>query len=269
MKLLSKLLILFAITLALFLQDHAKAVDATVTNATATTLNATRVSGAWTPASLGGSLVQWVWGDFMTTNDAVAVTRWNAKIGTDMTTDTTTGRPTVITNGVSGKAIRVVRFNGTANYLTNVFGTQAQPFTMFVQMRQVGDSAMVANYRIIDSAALEAGRAHIRRDSTPNLTIYSGVGFQGFGDTPNTNWSQYIFVFDGANSRLSKDGSGWLTVGASPGTDTIHGNTLGVAQDLATEFSQMDFEQFGIISGTNWLTTDYVNMTNYLHLRIH
>lgn len=233
----------------------------------ATVFKPAAAGGPEYPATISG-ILQFNYGDAATASPGSAISTWEATVGNNFTGGTGGTRPTVETNLIAGKAIKVIRFDGTDDFLTNKFtATATQPFTQFFTFRD-RDGTLGTSVRYTDSALNETPRCIMRRDSAPAYALYSGVGFQNLSPTPTTNWNIYVVIFDGANTRASLNGRAWDVVGGSPGTDNPTGATLAVANDTTSAPAQINFECFGMINNTN-AGTWFAALTNWMHGRIY
>ena len=123
-------------------------------------------SGAWTPANISG-IVQFNYGDAATGAPGAAISTWEATVGNNFTGATGATRSTLETNLVAGKAIKVIRFDGTDDYLTNKFASTipSLPFTVFLNVESRTNGVI---QRPFDSATLE----------TPRTLLYWNLGFE-------------------------------------------------------------------------------------------
>ena len=222
-------------------------------------------SGAWTPANISG-IVQFNYGDAATGAPGAAISTWEATVGNNFTGATGATRPTLETNLVAGKAIKVIRFDGTDDYLTNKFASTipSLPFTVFLNVESRTNGVI---QRPFDSETLETPRTLLYWNSTDQMQLYAGSGFQSVQDFTK-GWKEIVIIFDGASSRVQTNGSAWTVVGASPGSDIWTGVTLAVAQDIGSNFTPINLESFGVIANTN-LSSWHTSLTNWMHGRLY
>ena len=223
----------------------------------------TTVTSAQYPSTISG-ILQFNYGDAATASPGSAISTWEATTGNNLTGGTGSTRPTVETNLVSGKAIKVIRFDGTDDFLTNKFtATATQPFTMFAtyRLRSLGIAQ-----RMWDSAFGETPRNLHMVNGADQLQYYNGT-FQVIADA-QTNWNITVIIVDGARTRMSTNGSSWQVVGASTGTDSPTGITVAASNNGSTDPAQMDLENIGAIGNTNFHIWG-AGLTNWMHGRIY
>lgn len=137
-----------------------------------------------------------------------------------------TARPTYKVNIINGRP--VMRFDGTANYLSAVY-SQNQPGTYFVVYRLA--SAAQDKLRLIDASV---NRWSMNNN---NASVFS-TGFAGSNITDasaaDTGPHVHTFVVNGASSSLSKDGA---TTGAGFVSGDCGANSLGTSIYIGTSTS--------------------------------
>ena len=227
------------------------------------------VSSTPDPATSSG-IVQFNYGDGDASGTGVDQT-WTATVGPNLTTDSTTGRPTKSTTSINGKSFATYNFDGTLNYMTNGgTWTATQPRTRFITFRLTDNALPTSRFFC---AGNESGRADLRSDNVPTYSFYAGDagGFQNFASPlPNTNWNIAIIIEDGANSRLQINGGNWSVIGATPGSDTITGLCVGALYfgGGVVNPAAVNVECVGLISNTNYATWG-ASLTNWMHGRLY
>lgn len=224
-------------------------------------------SASWTPADISG-ILQFNYGDASSAAAGDPISSWTATVGNNLTTGTGSTRPTIETNLVAGKAIKVVRFDGADDYLTNKFTSVAtNGFTMFSTYRlRTNSNLLGVSQRVWDSAFNESARNLLMHDTAPQILYYNG-SFGSLADS-QTNWLITVIVVDGANTRMSTNGATWNVIGSTSGGDGPNGATLAASNDGSSNPAFVNFENFGVIANTN-TSVWFVNLTNWMHGRLY
>jgi hypothetical protein len=202
-------------------------------------------SGGASPPS--ANLVQHLKADALSLSDGTAVETWTATVGRDATQSTPESRPTFETNEQNG--LPCIRFDGSNDYMrTSAFASsQSQPFVIFLAFK----SKETTTGRIIDG--INSRGFHLRAwfDGDGDFLVYAGSSFVKVYDTASSDVTYLCsFEMNGASSKYRINGESEATFLSSPGTDALDGLTICVANDLSTEFSQVDMFEILIYSGT-------------------
>lgn len=221
---------------------------------------AAAASPTWTWATLGADLIQWNTAEAVSGNHQDLITTWTASAGDNLANAGGSARPKLMTNGITGRAVKTLYFDGTDDWFDGGSFSNAQPFTIACTF--IATNVSVGTMHVYDGLHDNDARAILRFTTVPQMLMYSGT-FQTIGDG-NTSLRTALVVYDGANSRIALDGANWITVGDT-GSQPIQGVTLGIAQDRTSVPFGGHMREWVLTSGTNWLTTHYANATNYQH----
>lgn len=217
-------------------------------------------SSSWTWATLGADLIQWNTAEAVSGNHQDLITTWTASDGDNLSNTGGSARPKLMTNGISGRAVKTLYFDGTDDWFDGASSmSNAQPFTIAVTFLYT--NVTVATGYVYDGLHDNDGRAILRNNTVPQFLFYSGT-FQPISGDNNLHTA--LVVHDGANSRIATDGGAWVGLG-NIGSQPMQGVTLGIAQDRSTGPFGGHIREFVVTAGTNWLTTHYSNATNYQH----
>lgn len=165
-----------------------------------------------------------------------------------------------MTNGIPGRAVKTLYFDGADDWFDGGSFSNAQPFVIACTFLYT--NVTVATGYVWDGLHDNSGRAIFVNNTVPQFRFYAGT-FQTLGDGDN-NLHTMLVVYDGANSRVSTDGAAWVSTG-DLGSQPMQGATLGIAQDRSTGPFGGHIREWVLTAGTNWLTTHYANATNYQH----
>lgn len=226
-----------------------------------------RTSAAFTPASLGSTLVLWLKADSLSLNDGDPVSSWADSSGTGNTaTGTTTTRPLYKVNILNG--MPVVRFDGTDDKLLvadansiDLTGDQ----TIFVVVKYSGTKgALIDHY---DNGGGFTGYGFEIGQATPSKLSYwsSGKGSRQ-SDTPDLTTGAFHLV-----AIIRTSGSVvFYTDGTAGATLTGHGNaastnslSIGVLPDGTTTPLNGDIAEI-IVCDTAMAGTNLTNLKTYI-----
>jgi len=169
--------------------------------------------------------------------------------------------PTAISNGLDGHT--TIRFDGTSDYLKDTI-TIAQPVTYYLVMKQItwtdGDNIIGGGG---DATLLR------QRTSTPNLSIYSGVGWTANNtDLAVDTWAIVRVVFNGASSSIKINNNIATTgnAGTAGATRFCLGAYVVVSNEGISDYANIEVAEIIICQGTVSAEDD-ANIMAYLHKR--
>lgn len=154
--------------------------------------------------------------------DGAAVSSWSDGSGNSRTqAQATSGLRPLYRASVTNLNNRpAVEFDGVDDVTTNTSGfTVAQPFTVVAVVSAWGQAA--DPHRLFGSAAGNVQGAH-GYPATNEVSLYAGgADFRGNSVTADTTSANFFtFLFDGAGSKIGKNGT-LATVTATPGTTGV------------------------------------------------
>jgi hypothetical protein len=180
----------------------------------------------WRPTQLGHPGADYDAADRTITITSGKVSAWPDRSGNGRTlTQATAGnRPTLVTNQINGRpAIRFVGANST--YLaTAAFTSTPQPVTFWLVAKWNSTSTAFPFDGITSGDRLAALNI-----STTDVAAYAGSFFQA--TVSYTSWNTYVFIFNGASSKMRVNGVQVAT--GDPGANAITGVTLGAAFNMS------------------------------------
>lgn len=152
------------------------------------------------PRRISG-LVGWWRSDFGITKDGSdLVSSWKGRVaGRDLTQGTGASQPLWVASLVNGHA--ALRFDGTDDYLLTAAFTQAQPFTIFMVVKQV---SITSGDRFLHTSANETSvNPQLIQATGPVIRMVSNSLNGPELATVTTDFQWLKAVFDGTNSLLS------------------------------------------------------------------
>jgi hypothetical protein len=185
----------------------------------------------WTPAALGAALVGWWEADSVTLNGGNVAAMTDKSGGGHPFAQSAAGRqPTYNATG-SPTGGPVVVFDGVDDYLkTAATFAVVQPAHYVL----VHKTTQTEDYDTILSGGEIDGNKHQISTSilgSAYINVYAGSTASANGMFSNGQWSVTDVVFNGAASKIAKDGGAQSIVDA--GTGESHGILLGCRNDIA------------------------------------
>ena len=170
--------------------------------------------------------------------DGDPVGTWSNRVGTKLTryaiADTDPHRPTIKLNAVnSHKAVRFTRANGS-QMTTNSFGSLSQGYTITIAMKQWQTNAAQVAFFYASNGSVGAGGLA----NGTQYYMYAGGSSVVFSVTNRTTWSVWSFVFNGASSKVYRDGV--EVASGNPGSNAFPGQMFIGTFNGSTEYIDMD-----------------------------
>lgn len=205
---------------------------------------------AFTPASVALTMIQWNEAEDLTGSNNDPYTTWTANgTGVNLSNAGGTTRP-LLKTAVTPGGLNALEFDGDDDYLQGAnwgaASTQARTTVLRVKYLQ---SNLYLGYAMDGNS--DPGRmGYLSQAATDSYGIYAGGAGVESTITQDTSWHLVITKWNGASTAYSYDGGGFTTVGASPGTETVNGITLGAAYDNSTANGNVQIADVIVYAGS-------------------
>lgn len=197
--------------------------------------------GAGYPSLPTSGLVENLDASTLSGSDGDLLSTWTASTGGNATSSGS-NRPTLQTAEKNG--LNVVRFDGVDDYMTTgATYLEGQPLCMLVVFKFNG----TGDQFFLDSPT--GLRVVLYKTSGNAWQAFAGTGFRTIGGTADNAWHILSIEWNGTSSKYRFDGGTETTFSADPGSNGSEGLILGIANDLASNPSNIDIAQVLVYSG--------------------